>query len=86
MDYMTAREARKAEEVLEDWKFDKNHSFCVTLHDRTRRLRDNVDKELGFASPEPDLCRAKADTTSRLEDPCQRNQFVIRRRKETSVH
>ena len=86
VEYETAGEARKAEEVLEDWKFDKNHSLRVTPHDRARRLRDEVEEELGFASPELEPCRAKADTTSWLEDPCQRDQFAIRHGKETSVH
>ena len=86
VEYETAGEAWKAEEVLEDWKFDKNHSLRVTPHDRARRLRDEVEEELGFASPEPDPCCVKADTTSWLEDPCHRNQFAIRRGKETSVH
>jgi len=86
VEYETAGEARKAEEVLEDWKFDKNHSLRVTPHDRARRLRDEVEEELGFASPEPEPFRAKADTTSWLEDPCQRDQFAIRHGKETSVH
>ena len=85
VEYETSGEARKAVEVLEDWKFDKNHSLRVTPHNRARRLQNEVEEELGFASPEPDPCRVKVDTTSWLEDPCQRNQFAIRRGKETSV-
>ena len=55
-------------------------------HGQVQRLRDEVGEEFGFTSLELEPCRAKADTTSWLEDPCQRDQFAIRHGKETSMH
>ncbi|KAL7457271.1 hypothetical protein ACHAWC_009437 [Mediolabrus comicus] len=84
IEYETAGDAKKAIEVLEDYKFDKNHALHVVLHERVNHLA-NVEEE-EFKQPEPEPFKERANTISWLEDSCQRDQFAIRHGKETAVY
>ena len=82
----TLEEARQAIEVLSGYKFDKNHSLQVIPYGRAQALQD-VDADAGaeFEAPEPEPFRERPNTSSWLEDPVQRDQFVLREGKETIV-
>jgi translation initiation factor 3 subunit B len=82
--YETAEEAKNAISVLDEYKFDKNHSLSVSLYSRAEKLKDLEETE--FKEPEPAPFVEKPNATSWLEDPNQRDQFVIRQGKETMVH
>ena len=84
VEYESAGDARRAIEVLEGYKFDKNHSLRVTPHERASRLA-NVDAS-GFTMPDPDPFKERPNTMSWLEDSCQRDQFAMRQGKETAVY
>jgi translation initiation factor 3 subunit B len=84
IEYETAGDAKKAIEVLEEYKFDKNHSLHVLPHDRASHLADVEEEE--FKEPEPEPFKERPNTMSWLEDSCQRDQFAIRQGKETAVY
>ncbi|KAL3789812.1 hypothetical protein ACHAW5_011235 [Stephanodiscus triporus] len=84
VEYESAGDARKAIEVLEGYKFDKNHSLRVTPHERASYLSTVTEGE--FRMPEPEPFKERPNTMTWLEDSCQRDQFAIRQGKETAVY
>eukprot|EP00571_Detonula_confervacea_P011392 CAMPEP_0172302166 /NCGR_PEP_ID=MMETSP1058-20130122/3911_1 /TAXON_ID=83371 /ORGANISM="Detonula confervacea, Strain CCMP 353" /LENGTH=719 /DNA_ID=CAMNT_0013012549 /DNA_START=61 /DNA_END=2220 /DNA_ORIENTATION=- len=84
VEYDTAGDAKKAIEVLQDYKFDKNHALQVTLYERASNLAEVEEGE--FQQPEPEPFKERSNTMSWLEDSCQRDQFAIREGKETKVY
>jgi translation initiation factor 3 subunit B len=83
-EYTTKEEAKNAVEVLQGYKFDKNHSLSVTLYARAEQLKDLDVKE--FQEPQPTPFQEKPNAMSWLEDTNQRDSFVIRHGKETVVN
>jgi translation initiation factor 3 subunit B len=84
VEYESVGDARKAMEVLQDYKFDKNHALRVTTHDRVVQLSHIVTSN--FELPQPEPFKERPNTMSWLEDACQRDQFAIRQGKETAVY
>lgn len=83
VEYETAEQAKNAVEVLQGYKFDKNHSLTVTLYPRALYLKQMPAGE--FQEPKPVPFQEKPNATAWLEDPNQRDAFVIRFQKETVV-
>jgi len=83
-EYETLEEAKNAVEVLNDYKFDKNHSLAVIPYIRAQQLAKIEKKE--FQQPEPAPFVERPNTTSWLEDPNQRDEFLTRQGKETTVY
>mmetsp|Transcript_13665 Transcript_13665/g.19279 ORF Transcript_13665/g.19279 Transcript_13665/m.19279 type:complete len:717 (+) Transcript_13665:152-2302(+) len=84
VEYETLEEAKNAVEVLNDYKFDKNHSLAVIPYMRAQQLAKVEKKE--FQQPEPAPFVERPNTTSWLEDPNQRDAFLTRQGKETAVY
>jgi len=84
VEYETVEEAIKARQVLQGYKFDKNHLLQVFEYDDASRLQDVVVEE--FVQPEPAPFVPRPNTTSWLLDDAQRDQFVIREGRETVVY
>lgn len=84
VEYETAEDARKAAEVLQGYKFDKNHSLSVTPYLRGAKLSKLKDEE--FSAPDPAPFVERPNTTSWLEDPNQRDAFCVRQGRETVVY
>ncbi|VEU41860.1 unnamed protein product [Pseudo-nitzschia multistriata] len=82
-EYETPEEAQNAVEVLNNYKFDKNHMLVVTPYTRAKKLNDLEEKE--FVEPERKPFVEKPNAMSWLEDPSQRDEFVIRQGNETVV-
>eukprot|EP00536_Pseudo-nitzschia_multiseries_P013790 jgi/Psemu1/68849/estExt_Genemark1.C_6160006 len=82
-EYETPEEAQNAVEVLNNYKFDKNHVLAVTPYTRAKKLQDLEERE--FIEPERKPFVEKPNAMSWLEDPSQRDEFVIRQGKETVV-
>jgi len=84
VEYETPEQAKNAVEVLQDYKFDKNHSLTVTLYARAKKLQDIETTE--FQEPKPAPFQEKPNAMEWLEDPNQRDEFVLRYGKETLVN
>lgn len=84
VEYESASDAKKALEVLQDYKFDKNHVLKVTLYERATSLAKVTEEE--FTEPEPEPYKERPNTMAWLEDSCQRDQFAIRHGNETEVY
>jgi translation initiation factor 3 subunit B len=84
VDFETPEEAKNAIGVLDGYKFDKNHTISVSPYNRAEKLKDL--KEAEFVEPEPTPFEEKPNANSWLEDPSQRDQYVIRQAEETVVH
>jgi len=84
VEYQTESEANNAVQVLQDYKFDKNHSLTVALYPRAKEL-DKVEAQ-EFQEPEPAPFEEKPNAMEWLEDANQRDAFVIRHGKETVVN
>jgi translation initiation factor 3 subunit B len=84
VDYETPEEAKNAIGVLDGYKFDKNHTISVSPYGRAEKLKDLEETE--FVEPEPAQYVEKPNAMSWLEDPSQRDQFVIREGEETIAH
>jgi translation initiation factor 3 subunit B len=82
--YETPEEAKNAIGVLDGYKFDKSHSLSVLPYQRAEKLSSL--KETEFVEPERQPFAEKPNAMSWLEDPNQRDQFVIRYGKETAVY
>jgi len=82
VEYASVGEAKKAVEVLNEYKFDKNHVLRVTPYERARQLADTPEE---YKAPEPEPHKERPNTMEWLEDSCQRDQFAIRHGKETAV-
>jgi translation initiation factor 3 subunit B len=83
VEYETVDAAKNCVEVLQGYKFDKNHSLSVTLYERAKQLRD-VDTTT-FTEPHPAPFEEKPNSAEWLEDSNQRDAFVTRFGKETVV-
>ena len=84
VEYSTESEANNAVSVLEGYKFDKNHTLSVVLYPRAKDLSNTEAKE--FQEPELPPFEEKPNAMEWLEDPNQRDSFVIREGKETVVN
>ncbi len=83
VEYESAEDAKKAIVALNEYKFDKNHSLAVSPYPRAQKLQDMTATE--FIEPQPTPFVEKPNAMSWLEDPSQRDQYVIRQGKETEV-
>jgi len=83
IEYETPEESKNAISVLDGYKFDKNHSLIVTPYMRAAKLGNMEETE--FVEPERPPFVEKPNAMSWLEDPSQRDEFVIRQGKETVV-
>lgn len=83
VEYETAEQANNAVEVLQDYKFDKKHQLQVTLYNRAKELQALEASE--FQAPDLKPFQEKPNAISWLEDPNQRDEYVIRHGKETVV-
>jgi translation initiation factor 3 subunit B len=83
IEYETPEESKNAISVLDGYKFDKNHALIVTPYMRARKLGDVEEAE--FVEPERAPFVEKPNAMSWLEDPSQRDEFVIRQGKDTVV-
>jgi translation initiation factor 3 subunit B len=84
VEYETAEEAKNAIGVLDGYKFDKNHSLSVSPYSRAEKLADMEESE--FVDPPAAPFVEKPNAMSWLEDPNQRDEYVIRHGKETEVY
>lgn len=84
VEYETPEEAKNAIGVLNGYKFDKNHMLTVSEYTRAEKLKDLKEEE--FVEPTPQPFVEKPNAMAWLEDPSQRDQFVIREGKETIVN
>jgi len=84
VEYKTPEEAHKAVDVLQGYTFDKNHSLSAILYERTRRLSKIQETE--FRQPEPAPFVERPNPMAWLEDPNQRDAFVVRHARETIVY
>eukprot|EP00804_Cyclotella_cryptica_P030997 CCRYP_013570-RA/>CCRYP_013570-RA protein AED:0.07 eAED:0.07 QI:76/1/1/1/1/1/2/86/720 len=84
VEYESAADAKKALEVLQDYRFDKNHLLKVTLYQRALDLASVAEDE--FTMPEPEPYKERPNTMAWLEDSCQRDQFAVRHGNETGVY
>jgi hypothetical protein len=74
VEYETAEQAKNAVEVLQGYRFDKNHSLSVILYPRDAYLKDFPVGD--FQKPAPTPFQEKPNSTSWLEDPNQRDSTV----------
>lgn len=84
VEYETPESATKAVEVLQGYKFDKNHSISVCQYERAKQLKKVDTGE--FVPPEPKPFEEKPNAMEWLEDPSQRDSFVVRHGKEMVVN
>jgi translation initiation factor 3 subunit B len=84
VEYETAEQAKNAVDVLQGYKFDKNHALRTTLYSRARALRGVPDRE--FTEPPPPPFEEGPNATEWLRDSLQRDEFVVRYGKETAVY
>jgi translation initiation factor 3 subunit B len=84
VEYETPEEAKNAVEVLEGYKFDKNHALSVCLYTRVLKLR-RLKSEV-YQEPQMQEFVEKPNATAWLEDPNQRDEFAIRQARETIVY
>eukprot|EP00934_Nitzschia_sp_Nitz4_P006930 Nitzschia sp. Nitz4//scaffold5_size260463//152903//155209//NITZ4_000991-RA/size260463-augustus-gene-0.12-mRNA-1//1//CDS//3329555367//6920//frame0 len=83
VEYTTPEAATNACQVLDGYQFDKKHNLAVSSYTRAQKLQELQETE--FVEPEPAPFVAKPNAMSWLEDPSQRDQFVIRHANETEV-
>lgn len=83
VDYQTVEAAELAVKGLQGYKFDKNHPLTVSLYERAKQLQTVATGT--FQEPEPAPFEEKPNSAAWLEDPNQRDQFVIRQGRETEV-
>ncbi len=84
VEYSTAAGASQAVKSLSGYQFDKHHTLKATPYMRAIELAKLEENE--FKEPEPSPFVEKPDTSTWLQDPSQRDQFVIRHANETIVH
>lgn len=83
VEYTTAEDAAQAIKLFTGYAFDKNHSLKVVPYTLAMELAKLEDAE--FTQPEPAPFKEKPNTSLWLQDPSQRDQFVVRHAKETVV-
>jgi translation initiation factor 3 subunit B len=84
VEFETPDQAKNAVEVLQEYKFDKNHSLTVTLYPRAKQLHAMPAGQ--FQEPQPTPFEEKPNAMSWLEDTNQRDEYVVRFQKETVVN
>lgn len=85
--YETALDAAKAVEVLQGYKFDKNHSLTVTPLSRAHALADMAhDLAADYVPPAPVPFSDPPNAVAWTQDNHQRDEFFIRAGKETVVY
>ena len=84
VEYATAEEAENAVKVLEGYKLDKNYTLAAVLYSRAKELGSVETSE--FKDPKPPPFVEKPNPMDWLEDPNQRDSFVIRHGRETIVN
>ena len=84
VEYESPDIAKNAVDVLEGYKFDKNHALSVCLYSRALKLQ-NLESE-AYKEAEIPPFEEKPNATSWLEDPNQRDEFVVRQARETEVY
>jgi translation initiation factor 3 subunit B len=86
--YATTDDADKALIALQDYQFDKNHALQVVRYTRALQLQamEITAGDITYQEPEtiPEFVE-RPDPTSWLQDPHQRDAFVIRQGRETVV-
>jgi len=85
VEYESPDQARNAVEVLQGYKFDKNHSLSVTLYSRAQKLH-SLEETKEFREPTPEPFQEKPNATEWLEDSLQRDAYVVRYGRETVVN
>ncbi len=83
IEYETVEDAKNAVDVLQGYKFDKNHNLTVMPYTHALRLNDVQETE--FTEPKPAPFIEKPNANAWLEDSNQRDSFVIRHGRETAV-
>lgn len=83
VEYDSPESALKAVEVLQGYSFDKNHTLHVTQYPRAKELATLESAE--FKEPDLPPFQEKPNALEWLEDPNQRDAFVVRHGKETIV-
>ena len=88
VEYNTVEDAAQAENVLQGYSFDKNHSLKATQYSRGEYLKHNeaLNEGCDYEEPEPPAFVEGPDTSSWLKDPSQRDQYVVRHGNETAVY
>ena len=84
VEYSTPEQAKNAAEVLQGYKFDKNHALRTTLYSRAQTLQSIATME--FAEPPPTPFEQRPDAAEWLKDPLQRDEFLVRFGRETVVN
>lgn len=83
VEYATPDEAKNAVDVLQGYSFDKKHQLQVTSYPRAKELQK---AEPEFVAPEPAPFAEKPNACEWLEDPNQRDSYVVRFKNETVVN
>jgi translation initiation factor 3 subunit B len=84
VEYTSVDDAQKAVSVLQDYKFDKNHSLQVLLYERAKQLQRVKTSE--FHPPTLPPFVEKPNAMAWLEDDSQRDMFITRFDRETVVY
>ena len=83
VEYETPEEAKNAVDVLQGYSFDKKHQLAVASYTRAKELQSL--KTSDFEAPKPPEFQEKPNAMEWLEDPNQRDSFVLRFQNETVV-
>ena len=83
VEFATPEEAKNAVDVLQGYSFDKKHQLSVTAYPRAMQLRK---AEPTFVPPTPPEFEEKPNACEWLEDPNQRDSFLVRFQNETVVN
>lgn len=84
VEYQSADAATQAVKSLTGYALDKNHTLKAIPYLQAMDLLHLEEEE--YTQPEPTPFKEKPNTSLWLQDPSQRDQFVIRQGKETVVH
>ena len=84
VEYMTPEDAKNAISVLDDYQFDKKHKLKVIPYERAQKLASV--EETTFVEPKAQPFVERPNAAAWLEDPSQRDQFVVRFGRETVVY
>jgi translation initiation factor 3 subunit B len=85
VEFATAEDAEKAVTVLQGYSFDKKHQLSVLSYSRCQQL-EGLDTAAEFVAPTPAPFEEKPNVAEWLEDPHQRDAFVLRFQNETVVN
>ncbi|GAX26940.1 translation initiation factor 3 subunit B [Fistulifera solaris] len=85
VEFATPEDAEKAVTVLQGYSFDKKHQLSVLSYPRCQELK-GLDTAAEFVAPTPAPFEEKPNVAEWLEDPHQRDAFVLRFQNETVVN